>query len=279
MGALMKLHLLRPLRAIVLPLLKLFNRDICIKHHWTGDRFFLNLFKHKGYWYHGVRRESKEMLAFEKILMVEDDVLEVGGHIGYLSMYFSHLVGAGGSVTVFEPGSNNLPYLRLNAASRGNIVIVEAACADQQGVLTIYEDTLSGQNNSLVPNFEGLQDNVRNAPGIKVDAVPRLVEVTRIDQNTVSRNPDFIKIDVEGFELSVLEGASGLVSPSSLPMFMVEVQQDHEAISQWFSSRGYLLYNQNHERIDSIPKGVSNVFALHPVAHKGRYNRWLGNLE
>lgn len=52
------------LRRIGLPLLKAFNRNISIRHPWTGDRFQLSLFEHKGYWFHGKNREANEMHAF-----------------------------------------------------------------------------------------------------------------------------------------------------------------------------------------------------------------------
>lgn len=104
----------RTLRSFVLPVLRLVNRDIKIRHHWTGHKIRLNLFRHKGYWFHGRRRELREMQAFEKLIDPLDVVAEVGGHIGYLSLWFAELTREGGWVFVFEPGDNNLPYLRDN---------------------------------------------------------------------------------------------------------------------------------------------------------------------
>ena len=56
---------------------------------------------------------------------------------------------------------------------------------------------------------------------------------------------------------------------------MIEVQKDHSAITDWFHSHGYLLYNVNHQLIDSVPDGVSNIFALHPLYHADRLQSWV----
>lgn len=37
-----------------------------------------------------------------------DTVVELGGHIGYLSVHLAKIVGDDGTVIVFEPGPNNL---------------------------------------------------------------------------------------------------------------------------------------------------------------------------
>jgi len=96
-----------------MPLLKATAFDLSIAHPWVPpSRFRLNSFRHKGYWYHGKSRELRTMQLFAKLIRPNDTVAEVGGHIGFISMFFAKLVGDNGRVVVFEPGSNNLPYLR-----------------------------------------------------------------------------------------------------------------------------------------------------------------------
>src|SRR5262249_24259088 len=103
------------LRKVAIAALRRFNPgDISIRHHYTCERIVLHSFKHKGYWYYGKRRESESMALFAQLVRPEDTVIEVGGHIGYLSLYFAQLVGQRGQLIVFEPGANNLPYARAN---------------------------------------------------------------------------------------------------------------------------------------------------------------------
>ena len=90
--------------------------DITIRHPYTKERFRLHSFRHKDYWYHGKSREEHSMHLFSELISPGDLVIDIGGHIGYISSYFAGLVGPKGQVIVFEPGSNNLPYLRKNVA-------------------------------------------------------------------------------------------------------------------------------------------------------------------
>jgi FkbM family methyltransferase len=55
------------------------------------------------------------------------------GHIGFTSLYFANLVAPSGKVIVFEPGLNNLEYIRSNIANVNSIILEVAGCSDQDG--------------------------------------------------------------------------------------------------------------------------------------------------
>jgi FkbM family methyltransferase len=265
------------LRSICLPLLKAFNRDISIKHHWLDRKLKLNLFVHKGYWYHGRHRESKEMNAIRALVSLGDKVVEVGGHIGYLSLWFAECTGkaARDNVIVFEPGSNNLPYIRQNVAGIDQIRLIEKGCGPTTGKLEFFEESLTGQNNSFVKSFEGLSSNSKAAPNVEVKVSARSVDVIRLDTELGGIAPDFVKIDVEGFELSVLRGAVGWYGSSSKPpIIMIEVQADHEEIGAWMHDRGYTLFDVDGLEIASIPHTTLNLFAINRDHHATQLNRW-----
>lgn len=98
----MKLYNITFLRKIVLPILKKLSRDIEINHHWINRKTIsLNSFKHKGYWYHGKKREEKSMILFSKIIKPNSNVIEVGGHIGYISLFFEKLNEPSGNLYTF----------------------------------------------------------------------------------------------------------------------------------------------------------------------------------
>ena len=271
------------LRRVVLPLLKAFNRDIYFSHPWTNEKLRLSLFEHKGYWFHGKNRENAEMFAFSRLIQPGACVIEVGGHIGFMSLFYAQLVApppakAGGQVIVFEPGINNLPYLKTNIAKHSNIKLVVAACSNRDGESIFYIDNLTGQNNSLVASFEGLKINSSNAPGISVDIESVMVATVKLDSYCAefAIKPDFIKIDVEGHEFSVLIGADRTLSDQFPPILMVEIQTDHEEIINLLHLKGYDLYKPNGQLIDNVDITTSgNFFALHHVAHQEAKSRWL----
>jgi protein-L-isoaspartate O-methyltransferase len=140
----------KQIRKLVLSILKLTAKDIYIRHHFTGNSFLLNTYHHKGYWFFGKKRERHTMLRFSEIIKPGMVVLEIGGHIGYLTTYFSLLTGESGRVIVFEPGKNNLEYLHKNVKNSNpeNILIEELAAGNQNCTMTFYLDPITGQNNS-----------------------------------------------------------------------------------------------------------------------------------
>jgi FkbM family methyltransferase len=80
------------------------------------------------------------MLAIRAMIAPGDAVVEIGGHIGCMSLWFAECAGrnSGGSVTVFEPGSNNLPYIRQNVKGVDQIKLIEKCCGDAAGTLEFF---------------------------------------------------------------------------------------------------------------------------------------------
>lgn len=260
------------LRRLLLPALKRLRFDFRMRHPWVpGADVFLNSFVHKGYWFHGKGRERQSMELVAELVSPGSTVVEVGGHIGFLSLYFACLAGPVGKVIVLEPGSNNLPYLRRNLADASRwsnlapIELVEKAAGREAGELIFFEDDLSGQNNSLVEDYEGLRENSREAY-VRHSVKARPVEVVPLDALVGTRKVNFVKIDVEGFELGVLEGMVTLLSRQR-PVLMVEVQADKEAIFELLTGKGYHLFNIRRERVTAPNEMFENVFALNRTDH------------
>jgi FkbM family methyltransferase len=263
-----------------LPLLKALNRDIGLCHHWTGKPITLRLFEHKGYWYQGADRERAEMNAFASLLQAGDCVVEMGGHIGYTSLYLAKPIGPDGKPIVFEPGSNNLKFLRSNTASKSNIHIVEAACSTQDGEGIFHLDNLTGQNNSLVAYFSGLRVTALHTPGVPLQTTPATVSTVALADwcNRHATRPTLIKIDVEGHELAVLEGALPLLTSHSTPILMVEIQADQAAINHLLRERcGYSLYSSTGIELAPSTELGGDVFALHPAYHGAALQSWVAS--
>ncbi len=264
----MNLYELKSLRAMILPILKKISFDAKIKHHWVPNtKLKLNTFKHKGYWYHGKSREYETMVIFKNLIKKNNFIVEVGGHIGYITIFFSYLVGRNGGVIVFEPGTNNLPYITENIKNSPyeNHSIIEAAVGQIKGESTFYEDDLTGQNNSLVRDFYGFQINSKNS---FVDALvhEKTVKVTTLDLEFKDTSVDFIKIDIEGGEWPAILGAEKLINTQS-PMLMIEIQADRSNIFQFMTSRNYIAFNEKKIIITQADKLNGNIFWLNKIKH------------
>jgi FkbM family methyltransferase len=278
----MKLYNASPLRAVVLPFLRATARDLTISHHWTKDRFFLNSYRHKGYWYHRRNRERSTMGALSKLIEPGDTVLEAGGHIGYVTLWFSKLVGPCGRVIVFEPGSNNLPYLRQNVRECSNVALIEEGCGAQTEIREFFEDDLTGQNNSFIKDFDTLGNNARNAGGHRLRVEPHKVRICRLDRFLAERSltASLVKIDTEGYELSVLAGCEGLFQQTTPPKFMVETHAGNlAAVLELFLAKGYRVFDE--AGLELLPDGSAsdNLFMLHPEHHARSIAEWGATLR
>lgn len=256
----------RGLRKIAIGALRRFNLgDISIRHHYTAERITLHSFKHKGYWYYGKRREAKSMALFAQLVSPQDTVIDVGGHIGYLSLYFAYLVGERGQVIVFEPGPNNLPYIRANLRAKPNVRLIEAAVADFCGKGSFYIEDYTGQNNSLLSHYSRFDDVLTNA-GLRGQMTKSVVEIdcTTLDEFATTLTvppPSFIKIDAEGAEFAVLGGMRQMLRAENVAL-MVEVTEQASAVYQLLTSAGYKAYSERRTPIRSPEELRANTFWL-----------------
>lgn len=244
------LHLLSrnaTLRRMGLPLLRLVGRDTTIRHHWWPQaNMRLHTYRHRGYWFKGRRRERRVMELFERFVREGDTVVEVGGHIGYVTLHLRRLVGESGRVVVFEPGINNLPYLRTNVAPFSNIELVEMACGDREDTVSFWIEGLSGQNNSLNKEYRNFAENRSSAYSTEEMREVK-VAMTTLDGYLAQHGlePSLMKIDVEGAEKLVLEGAARVLRDIR-PVIIIEVTENAAAVSAMLESNGYLISDRDH---------------------------------
>jgi FkbM family methyltransferase len=253
----------------LLPLFARFNPgDIRIKHHYTRDKILLHSFKHKGYWFHGKKREAETMKLFSRLIRPGDTVFDIGGHIGYMALYFSRLAGESGKVFVFEPGKNNLRYLEQNTRGKQNIVLVPKGAGNTDGKLEFFLEDLTGQNNSFIDHYHVLDENAKQAffhPNVSADSV----EVVRLDSFVAlgDISPNFIKIDVEGFELEVLLGMEHVLDAHH-PLLMIEVTRNKKVLYGLLQKHGYECYDSSMKKVADFTQISLNTFCFSTEFHK-----------
>ncbi|MEM9097828.1 MAG: FkbM family methyltransferase [Pseudomonadota bacterium] len=250
---------IKPLRWLTLSLLRLKPFDFSIKNPFSGKRFKVNSYRHKGYWYFRGDREKDTMRSLRSLVARGDTVIEVGGHIGFVTHLYSELVGQTGTVHVFEPGKNNLPYTRTNTAELENVSLHELGCSDASGVVEFYEDSISGQNNSLREDFYGVEfvadshfsANERSVTSIEVVALGDFI-------SKLESPPDHIKVDAEGAELKILNGLGDYLG--KIPCMMVEVTYEVNAVYALMAAAGYTAYDERLSPLSPEDRITGNVF-------------------
>lgn len=262
----MSISHVRNLRKIFIPLLKKLNPGkITIKHHYTGKKFVLDAFAHKGYWYYGKNREIETMAMFEKLIKPGFVVVEIGGHIGYITQYFAHLSAASGKVYVFEPGNNNLPFLRENIKDSKTVTLVEKAVSDSNGIAKFYTENISGQNNSLLSDYgHAVEKNSYVSREGKVIEVETITFDSFCEQ--MGLRPHFVKVDIEGAELLAVKGMLNVLKDIS-PILMIEITKNREEVFNILRSANYSLYDPIGKTLVTGNKHYGNTFCFNNVKH------------
>ncbi len=162
--------------------------------------------------------ERAEMGFVSRLLRPGMTVLDIGAHHGLYTLLAAKRVGARGRVIAFEPSPREKKrlqrHVRLNRAT--NVSIQGVALGDEAGEADLF----------LV---EGKQDwcNSLQPPATEERTCRVRVEVRRLDdvldESGIAR-VDFIKLDVEGAELSFLHGATKLLAGERRPVILAEVQ-------------------------------------------------------
>ncbi|MBN1210487.1 MAG: FkbM family methyltransferase [Myxococcaceae bacterium] len=175
-------------------------------------------------------------------------VFDVGANIGYLAMYLRRRIGASGQLYCFEPEPTNFAELEANLRRNhlDNCHAVQLAVGATEGTVTFNP----GLNGFVAP--EG-------AAGIPVPVTP----LDRFIEQRGLPRVDFVKIDVEGFEVDVLGGMSALLSRPDKPILYVEVHGRGE------------YYNGNPRRVCELLEGAyTNIQAyVSPDDFKARQSR------
>lgn len=147
-------------------------------------------------------------------------VIDVGANRGYYAMLTSRIVGEHGRVIAFEPSPRDLRFLRANLLLNGcrNVSIVPIALGKEIGEAKLFvpKGYSSGCN--------CLRSRAHEWPGydvaVKLETLDRWIDSSRVG------NVDFLKLDIEGGELDVLEGAPALLERRPRPVILCELMDD-----------------------------------------------------
>ena len=169
--------------------------------------------------------------------------LDVGAHVGVFTVLMSRLVGDAGLVLAFEPTTAVRRALERTVRLNGlrNVEVRAEAVAETGGVAPFHEICRAGATvaNSLVP----FPASDRTVP----------VEVVSLDGLVSQRALEIgcVKVDVEGAELRVLQGASSVIRDQRPPIHLAVhpralVRAGGSLDQLWEHLAGYELRSRGH---------------------------------
>ena len=137
--------------------------------------------------------------------------LDIGANIGHYTCRMSSIVGDTGLVVALEPVPTTFELLVSNSRhfTHSNVALVNAAASSNSGLVGMSVPTFdSGLSNYYMAEISNTDHDV-------------LVQSLTIDSLHIDRSVSLIKVDVEGHELSVLQGTVELLQRDK-PTLIVE---------------------------------------------------------
>ena len=199
-----------------------------------------------------------EELVAQDILVDGDICLDIGANIGTFSLVASGVVGETGKVIAFEAHPVTASYMEKNISlnKKTNISLVQKALGEKAGVIGFSNDGYDDVNHVAVESK------------LKVEIV-RLDDCNEIQHIQTIK---LIKLDVEGFELFVLQGGEKTFSKAQYVLFEAfdknckQFGYSVKDLYSWFESHGFTLINQDTKSSLNIEKSgqdfLCNVLAV-----------------
>ncbi len=208
---------------------------------YKGEYVFDKIISAKDYY-------EKLMLEIwvEKYVKQAKVIYDIGANLGNHTVYFASYVSEA-EIYAFEPLPENFQLLQKNVEENGlkKVKLYQAACGDNKRKATM----------SL-----RMKENNGTAKIDKEDTKGQAVEILALDDMELP-SPDFIKIDVEGFELHVLKGMRNILK-SSEPTLWIEVDTENgKNVYEFLKNMGYYPIEMNLEQDNNVvfsKKGIKD---------------------
>lgn len=180
--------------------------------------------------------------AISRLLDPNEYAIDVGANIGQMTSLMAAKVGTGGRVFAFEPHPEIFEELKHNVSIGLNGPVVslhKMALGDHDGEAVLQVPEGFGEN-------RGLASLVAGGASGNISRSASTVKIRRLDHIVGTHHPvGLMKIDVEGHELGVLEGATDLIDGVGVRDILFEDHAEdpyHTAVAQFFKQRNYSLF-------------------------------------
>lgn len=198
-------------------------------------------------------------------------VLDVGANIGYMTGLCSYRTGKSGQVWAFEPNPMLLDRLRGNISRMhyNNTRLFEAGLSDKAGNAQLVIPKMFNKN-------AGIAYVARGKDGVGDPGDVREIKLLMLD-NIISSGVivHVMKIDVEGHELQVFNGATILFAEKRIKHIIFEDLQNYPSeVSGFLSGYGYKIY-----RIAKKLNRLKLEDPLSPPSYNAKTTNYIATLE
>jgi FkbM family methyltransferase len=197
--------------------------------------------------------DRRERRIVRNIVSPGDQVVDVGANIGVYSRFFSLLVGPTGSVTAIEPEASNFHRLVQNTAALSNVKVFCAAAGDHSGEALLFKSNDMNVDHRTFDSGDG--------------RTSEMVKMIALDDVITSGQPiSLIKIDVQGFELSVLKGANRILNENKnikilmefWPYGLLKASVEPDSVIDYLRSHGFFIADTTTPEREFISSELSS---------------------
>ncbi len=214
--------------------------------------------------YHGDRAHHRAMDALYAGFLKDGDLaFDIGAHVGDRISSFRR---CGARVVAAEPQPACARVIRLLHGRDKGVTLVEAAVGAQAGSLTLRVNSANPTVSTASADFVKAADGARGWEGQTWDR-EIVVPATTLDA-LIARHgtPAFIKIDVEGFEIDVLNGLSQPVPALSFEFTTIAREVAYRCLDRAFEL-GYRHFN--------VALGETQAMTFPAPATRDEMRAWL----
>lgn len=211
--------------------------------------------------------EPLETELVQKEIKKGNVVLDIGANIGYYTLIFAKIVGREGKVFAFEPEPGNFALLKKNVEINGyrNVILEQKAVSNKSEKIKLYlSDESSGHR--IYNIYDGRKS-------IEIESIC-LDDYFKYYDGKI----DFIKMDIEGAEGGVIQGASSLLQKNKnvkivsefLPIGLKRWGIEPEEYLKLLLKYGFRLYHINEQAKKIEPVNIYKLLEIY-TPEKGNY--------
>ena len=167
--------------------------------------------------------------------------LDVGANIGNHSIYFARFLCT--RVLSVEPNPSVTPFLESNLeANSANCLVLSLALGNKRGRGHIRLPEIATNNLGMAQ----IESTGAEEAGIRIETLDGLLPELRQSQQIGDERVALLKVDVEGMELSVLEGARGILKSDKPELLLEAASMDKQLeLVQFLGPLGYEVMSKS----------------------------------
>jgi len=163
-------------------------------------------------------------------------VFDVGANKGNYAVALADIFGSDATVYAFEPSQQAYTMLQQSIQNRQNVVAVNKGCSDRETVQSLYGNYEGSSWSSLYQRkLDHFNVEMKKTEEISLTTIDKFCSDNRIS------HIHFLKIDIEGHEMSALKGATAMLTEKKINCIQFEFGGCNIDSRTYFQDFYYLL--------------------------------------